>query len=82
MIPGLLRYESGIEMNEQIIIMTTKGEAIALGNNIKLNSFFPIRAKCIYIVAQGNLSSSLPPPPHGPPLIPFADLLDVEPAET
>lgn len=31
MIPGLLRYESGIEMNEQIVIMTTKGEAIALG---------------------------------------------------
>ncbi|KAK3698529.1 hypothetical protein QZH41_014455, partial [Actinostola sp. cb2023] len=31
MIPGLLRYESGIEMNEQIVIMTTKGEALALG---------------------------------------------------
>ena len=31
MIPGLLRYESGIEINEQIVIMTTKGEAIALG---------------------------------------------------
>lgn len=33
MIPGLLRYESGIEMNEQIVIMTTKGEAIALGKD-------------------------------------------------
>lgn len=31
MVPGLLRYESGIEINEQIVIMTTKGEAIALG---------------------------------------------------
>ena len=31
MIPGLLRYESGIEINEEIVIMTTKGEAIALG---------------------------------------------------
>ena len=31
MIPGLLRYESGIEMNLEIVIMTTKGEAIALG---------------------------------------------------
>ena len=31
MLPGLLRYESGIEMNEEIVIMTTKGEAIALG---------------------------------------------------
>ena len=31
MIPGLLRYESDIEVNEEIVIMTTKGEAIALG---------------------------------------------------
>lgn len=31
MIPGLLRYESGIEVNDEIVLMTTKGEAIALG---------------------------------------------------
>ncbi|KAF2142982.1 uncharacterized protein K452DRAFT_317869 [Aplosporella prunicola CBS 121167] len=31
MIPGLLRYESGIEVHEEVILMTTKGEAIALG---------------------------------------------------
>merc|ERR1712000_151709 len=31
MLPGLLRYESGIELNEQIVIITTKGEAVALG---------------------------------------------------
>lgn len=31
MIPGLLRYEQGIEVNEEIVLMTTKGEAIALG---------------------------------------------------
>eukprot|EP00667_Euglena_gracilis_P011666 EG_transcript_11922 len=31
MIPGLLRFESGIEVNEVIVLMTTKGEAIALG---------------------------------------------------
>ncbi|KAI7855387.1 H/ACA ribonucleoprotein complex subunit 4 [Circinella umbellata] len=30
MIPGLLRYESGIELNDEIVLMTTKGEAIAL----------------------------------------------------
>ncbi|CAG8653484.1 14343_t:CDS:2 [Ambispora leptoticha] len=30
MIPGLLRYESNIEVNEEVVIMTTKGEAIAL----------------------------------------------------
>jgi H/ACA ribonucleoprotein complex subunit 4 len=31
MIPGLLRYEQGIEVGEEIVLMTTKGEAIALG---------------------------------------------------
>ncbi|ESZ97786.1 centromere/microtubule binding protein CBF5 [Sclerotinia borealis F-4128] len=31
MIPGLLRYEADIEVHEEVILMTTKGEAIALG---------------------------------------------------
>lgn len=31
MIPGLLRFEAGIEVNEIVVLMTTKGEAIALG---------------------------------------------------
>ncbi|KAL8782869.1 MAG: hypothetical protein Q9213_005046 [Squamulea squamosa] len=31
MIPGLLRYEQGIEVHEEVVLMTTKGEAIALG---------------------------------------------------
>ncbi|KAI0196655.1 pseudouridine synthase [Xylaria flabelliformis] len=31
MIPGLLRYEADIEAHEEVVIMTTKGEAIALG---------------------------------------------------
>jgi H/ACA ribonucleoprotein complex subunit 4 len=31
MIPGLLRYSDGIELNEVVVIMTTKGEAVALG---------------------------------------------------
>lgn len=31
MIPGLLRYEAGIEVGEDVVLMTTKGEAIALG---------------------------------------------------
>ncbi|KAJ3496863.1 hypothetical protein NLG97_g2349 [Lecanicillium saksenae] len=30
MLPGLLRYESGIEHHEEVVLMTTKGEAIAL----------------------------------------------------
>lgn len=31
MIPGLLRYESGIEPGDEVVMMTTKGEAIAIG---------------------------------------------------
>ncbi|EON66588.1 centromere/microtubule-binding protein cbf5 [Coniosporium apollinis CBS 100218] len=31
MIPGLLRYEAGIDVHEEVVLMTTKGEAIALG---------------------------------------------------
>jgi H/ACA ribonucleoprotein complex subunit 4 len=31
MLPGVLRYEDSIELNEEIVIVTTKGEAVALG---------------------------------------------------
>ncbi|KAJ6171656.1 hypothetical protein N7470_000723 [Penicillium chermesinum] len=31
MIPGLLRYEDNIEVHEEVVLMTTKGEAIAIG---------------------------------------------------
>ena len=31
MIPGLLRYAEGIEVNDEVVMMTTKGEAIAVG---------------------------------------------------
>ena len=31
MLPGLLRYDDGIEVGEQIVMVTTKGEAVALG---------------------------------------------------
>merc|ERR1712216_647174 len=31
MIPGLLRFEDGIEIGTEIVMITTKGEAIALG---------------------------------------------------
>jgi H/ACA ribonucleoprotein complex subunit 4 len=31
LLPGVLRYEDGIELNEEIVVVTTKGEAICLG---------------------------------------------------
>lgn len=30
MLPGVLRYEDGIEMGQEVVLITTKGEAIAL----------------------------------------------------
>ncbi|KAJ1839563.1 centromere/microtubule-binding protein cbf5, partial [Coemansia sp. RSA 2703] len=30
MLPGLLRFEDGIEINDEVVLMTTKGEAIAI----------------------------------------------------
>merc|ERR1711936_1092073 len=30
LLPGVLRYEDGIEMGEEIVVCTTKGEAICL----------------------------------------------------
>lgn len=34
MLPGVLMYDQGIELNEEIVIVTTKGEAVALGKYI------------------------------------------------
>lgn len=31
MLPGVLRYEDGIELNQEIVVITTKGEAICSG---------------------------------------------------
>eukprot|EP00198_Chlamydomonas_reinhardtii_P013963 XP_001703300.1 centromere/microtubule binding protein [Chlamydomonas reinhardtii] len=31
MIPGLLRFESGVEVDDEVVLMTTKGEAVAVG---------------------------------------------------
>ena len=31
MLPGLLRFANGVEVNEEVVLMTTKGEAVAIG---------------------------------------------------
>eukprot|EP00299_Pterocystis_sp_00344_P004680 c15951_g1_i1.p1 GENE.c15951_g1_i1~~c15951_g1_i1.p1 ORF type:complete len:476 (-),score=112.63 c15951_g1_i1:68-1495(-) len=31
MLPGLLRFDNGIEVNDEVVMITTKGEAIAVG---------------------------------------------------
>ena len=30
MLPGLLRYENGVEVGDEVVVMTTKGEAVAV----------------------------------------------------
>lgn len=34
MLPGVLRYEDGIELNQDIVVITTKGEAICTGERV------------------------------------------------
>lgn len=48
MLPGVLRFEDGIEVNEQIVLITTKGEAIALGNVSTSSSSIPYRHQTQY----------------------------------
>ena len=31
MLPGVLRYETGIEMGDEVVVITTKGEAVSIG---------------------------------------------------
>ena len=31
MIPGLLRFQDGIEVGDEVVLITTKGEAVAMG---------------------------------------------------
>jgi len=30
MLPGVLRYDNNIQLNQEIVVMSTKGEAVAL----------------------------------------------------
>ena len=36
MLPGILRFDDGVEINQQIVIITTKGEAVCLGTVSKM----------------------------------------------
>jgi hypothetical protein len=50
MIPGLLRYEGGVEVDDEVVIMTTKGEAVAVGiaqvKEIDLQWLIPCQGMC------------------------------------
>lgn len=36
MLPGVLRYEDGIEVNQEVVVITTKGEAVCIGRVVTL----------------------------------------------
>lgn len=36
MLPGVLRYEDGIEVNQEVVVITTKGEAVCIGRVVAL----------------------------------------------
>jgi len=42
MLPGVLRFDEGIELNEEIVIVTTKGEAVCLGIALMTSSTLAI----------------------------------------
>lgn len=48
MLPGILMYDEGIELNQEIVIVTTKGEAIALAIALMTS---PTMASCDHGVA-------------------------------
>lgn len=45
MLPGVLRYEDGIEVNQEIVVITTKGEAICMGKRSYPGSFWTVVAR-------------------------------------
>ena len=45
MLPGLLKYENGIELGEEIVVVTTKGEAICIGMYSLQKYFFDSGSK-------------------------------------
>ena len=44
MLPGVLRYDDGIEVGNEIVIVTTKGEAVALGTLIQPKSKYILKS--------------------------------------
>ena len=55
MLPGVLRYEDGIELNQEIVVITTKGEAICLGMELLVLSCAQLAAEitdCVPVNAQ------------------------------
>lgn len=47
MIPGVLRFENDIELNQEVVLMTTKGEAIALGG---ASDYSLINSRCLFFI--------------------------------
>lgn len=60
LLPGVLRYEDGIELGQEIVILTTKGEAIAIGKVV-----LAIRSKDTSLALASMTTSTMAITDHG-----------------
>ena len=65
MLPGVLRFENGIEINEEIVIVTTKGEAVCLGLLLSIIILCHILTKILYLAVALMTTSTLSCCDHG-----------------
>lgn len=54
MLPGVLRYEDGIEVNQDIVVITTKGEAICTGESGLVSGLSCRRHMMIWVDAAAS----------------------------
>jgi H/ACA ribonucleoprotein complex subunit 4 len=60
MIPGLLRYESGIDVGEEVVLITTKGEAIAVAiAQMNTANMMSCDHGTVAKVSQGNIQRTV-----------------------
>ena len=57
MLPGLLRFADGIEVGDEVVLMTTKGEAVALAIAQMTTS---VMATCDHGIVAKVSSSNIP----------------------
>lgn len=53
MLPGVLRYDDGIEIDNEIVVVTTKGEAVAIG---QLHFHIPVSFCAAAVIPESLLS--------------------------
>ena len=60
MLPGLLRFADGIDIGDEVVLMTTKGEAVALGVSPGLICALRPHALCVCVRVSPGVFFALP----------------------